>query len=191
MNRSSRHINRTPAVNIHHATRCAERCGIPLNVFITINFTDVGADEGASLAFRKLLNQRFAPWLRRTAPLGKLLAPTYVWSLENTRKTTAAHWLVHLPVEVRGAFSKKLQLWVEDITGKRPLPNTIQVKSIYSIIGLRRYILKGVNPMWANRLGVRSSDQGIINGRRSGFSRNLGPVARKKAGYQPQRARIR
>jgi hypothetical protein len=188
MLKASRHINRTPAVNIHHATRYADRAGLSLNAFVTINFTDIDAGESASLAFRKLLNQRFAPWLRRTAFSSRVLAPTYVWSIENTRGTIAAHWLVHLPADVRAVFLERLPRWLEGITGSTPLSSTIQMKPIYSIIGLRRYILKGVNPVWATRLGVLSSDQGIVNGRRSGFSRNLGPVARAKGGYKPRRA---
>lgn len=188
MIRYSRHINRTPAVNIHHATRYAERVGLPLNTFVTINFTEVAAGETASVAFRTLLNQRFAPWLRRTAFGEKVLAPTYVWSIENTCATIAAHWLVHMPIDLRAAFSGRISRWVEGVTGTKPPPNAVQIKPIYNIIGLRRYILKGVNPVWAGHLGVTASDQGIVNGRRSGFSRNLGPVARAKGGYRPRRA---
>lgn len=191
MSKPSGHINLTPAVNIHHATRYAERAGLPLNTFVTINFTMLGAGGNASPVLRKLLNQRFAPWLRRTASCDHLLAPTYVWSIENTRATVAAHWLVHLPAEIRAAFIERLLRWLGDMTGAPPSPNTVQVKPIYNIVGLRRYILKGVNPVWAKRLGVKSSDQGIVNGRRSGFSRNLGPVARMRGGYRPLRAWVR
>lgn len=40
--RVTHHINRHPAVNIHHATRYSERIGLPLNLFVTINFTCAG-----------------------------------------------------------------------------------------------------------------------------------------------------
>lgn len=185
--RLTRHINRTPAVNIHHATRYAQRSGLPLNTLVTINFTELGVAATASRVFRKFLAQRFSPWLRRTAPVGDGLSPTYVWAIENTSRTVAAHWMVHIPARAKRAFLAKLTGWLEGLVGAEAQPRTIQVKRVYNLIGARRYILKGVNPAWAAHLGVRPFDQGVINGKRSGFSRNLGPVARRAGGYFPRR----
>lgn len=187
MDRQSHHINRVPAVNIHHATRFAEGHGAPLNTFITINFTEVGLAAGASRAFRKLLCQRFAPWLRRSSGARVRTAPTYVWAIENTASTVAAHWLVHLPNGTTKAFVDRLHSWLENLAGTPPLARTVQIKRVYNLIGARRYILKGVSPDWARHLGIRASDQGVVNGKRSGFSRNLGPAARKRGGYVPRR----
>jgi hypothetical protein len=185
--RSSRHINPVPAVNIHHASRFAQRVGHPLNTMVTVNITELEAERQASRLFRKLLTQRFAPWLRRSPTLRARTAPTYVWTLENTAATTAVHWLVHIPKGATRVFAAKLAAWFEGLSGKPPLSRTIQVKKVYNLIGARRYLLKGVNPAWASHLGVRPSDQGVVNGKRSGFSRNLGPAARKAGGYTPQR----
>jgi hypothetical protein len=187
LGRPSRHINRVPAVNIHHATRFAQRRGLPLNTMVTVNFTELDAASHASSLFRRLLAQRFAPWLRRSAATTARPAPTYVWTLENTATTTAAHWLVHIPKGVRRAFTAKLAGWIESLVGSKPQGRTIQIKRVYNLIGARRYVLKGINPAWASHLGVRPSDQGLINGKRSGFSRNLGPTARKAGGYRPGR----
>jgi hypothetical protein len=185
--RATRHINRVPAVNIHHATRYAQRQGLPLNRMVTVNFTELDAAGQASRLFRRMLAQRFAPWLRRSVTTRARLAPTYVWVVESTANTTAAHWLVHIPKGATRAFAAKLSAWFESLTGSRPQARTIQIERVYNLIGARRYVLKGVNPAWANHLGVRPSDQGIVNGKRSGFSRNLGPTARKAGGYVPRR----
>lgn len=185
--RSSRHINRVPAVNIHHATKYAQRQGLPLNRMVTVDFTELGVADRASRLFRQLLAQRFAPWLRRSAPVRAKSAPTYVWALESTAGTTAAHWLVHIPSGATRAFVAKLATWLEALAGNRPQERTIQVKRVYNLVGARHYVLKGINPAWASHLGVRPSDQGIVNGKRSGFSRNLGPAARKAGGYVPRR----
>jgi hypothetical protein len=186
--RQSKHINRTPAVNIHHATRYAERRGLPLNTFVTVNFTELGISSGASRMLRRLLSQRFSPWLRRSAPVRPRPTPTYVWAIENTTSTIAAHWLVHIPNGAKQAFGKKLVSWLRDLAGVEPQPKSIQVKRVYNVIGARRYILKGINPIWAAHLGVRPSNQGLINGKRTGFSRNLGPTARRAGGYAPRRS---
>ena len=180
-------MERVPAVNIHHAARYAQRNDLPLNTMVTVNFTELGAATQASKLFRRLLAQRFAPWLRRSAPVRTRPPPTYVWTLENTATTTAAHWLVHIPKGVERVFAAKLSAWLESLSGNKPQGRTIQIKRVYNLIGARRYVLKGVNPAWAGHLGVRPSDQGVINGKRSGFSRNLGPAARKAGGYKPRR----
>lgn len=189
--RQTRHINRVPAVNIHHATRYAQRCGLPLNTFVTVNFTALGIDAKASSVLRRLLSQRFAPWLRRSAQVKARIVPTYVWTIENTAATVAAHLLMHIPKGAKRAFGERLHSWLEGLSGTRPEPRSLQVKRVYNMIGARRYVLKGVNPVWAAHLGVRPSDQGIVNGKRSGFSRNLGPAARKAGGYSPRRQVVR
>jgi len=185
--RRSRHINRLPAVNVHHASRYSERIGLPLNTFITVNLTALGVAAAASTVFRKLLAQRFAPWLRRGSPQARLISPTYVWSIEAAGNVTAAHWLVHLPESLVSQFAMKLGAWLEGLSGEKVLHETVQMKPIYNLVGIRRYILKGVNPAWAEHLGVKAVDQGIVNGKRSGFSKNLGPTARKAGGYKPKR----
>lgn len=185
--RPTRHINRVPAVNIHHATRFAQRRDLPLNTFVTVNFSELDAGSTASKMLRKLLAQRFAPWLRRSVPIRSRPEPTYVWTLENTSATVAAHLLVHIPKGVSKVFRAKLLDWLEGLSGVRPPPRAVQIKRVYNLVGARRYVLKGINPAWAAHLGVRPSDQGVINGKRSGFSRNLGPTARRAGGYVPRR----
>lgn len=186
----TRHIHRRPAVNIHHATRYSERLGTPLNQFITINFTCAGCEtETAVPLLRKMISQRFAPWLRRTAKLEVEIQPTYVWCMEAAGGQLAAHMLIHLPVPLAAIFSDRLTVWLCGLFGVESLqPGVLHMRAIYNLIGVRRYILKGVDPAWGKHLGVRAFDQGVVVGKRSGFSRNLGPVARKRGGYRPRRA---
>ena len=182
-------IRRYPAVNIHHATRYAERIGLPLNRFVTINFgLTACVPERVSSAFRKLLTERFAPWLRRSAGLKDALPPTYVWTIEAAGGQIALHWLVHVPQQIRSAFDRRLNGWVATLTGRPAEAGAINIKPIHNIVGLKRYVLKGTDPGWAKHLGVRAVPQGIVVGKRSGFSRNLGPAARKRGGYRPRNA---
>jgi hypothetical protein len=187
--RATSFIRRYPAVNIHHATRYAERIGLPLNRFITINFDLTEClPRGASHAFRKLLTQRFAPWLRRSAGIKEQIPPTYVWTIEAAGGQTALHWLVHLPQQIHSAFDRRLSDWLATLTGASIEAGAIKIKPIHNIVGLRRYVLKGTEPVWAKHLGVRPVSQGVVIGKRSGFSRNLGPAARQRGGYRPRRA---
>jgi hypothetical protein len=186
--RVTHHINRRPAVNLHHATRMSLRIGFPLNRMVTINFTKTACKQDrAGHHFRKLLTQRFAPWLRRTASKKSVVPPTYVWTIEAAGKQIAAHWLVHVPTGLSRSFERKLTDWLASVFGE-PEGQAIDVRPIVNLVGAKRYILKGIDPVWADHLKVVAVDQGKVIGKRSGFSKNLGPAARKRAGYRPMRA---
>jgi hypothetical protein len=189
--RRSQHINRYPAVNIHHARRYASIEGVPFNWMVTINFGMSGlAPEQASSMLRKLLAQRFAPWLRRCPDNDNDLKPTYVWSLEAPHGVVSAHLLLHLPRPLSRSFDNRLMGWMESLVGSRVPRRAIDVRPIRSLIGATRYILKGINQSWGPHLGITPVPQGEVVGKRSGFSRNLGPAIRKRMGYRPQRHQI-
>lgn len=186
--RRSQHINRHPAVNIHHARRFTGARGAPLNWMVTINFGLGGVEPNeASYVLQRLLAQRFAPWLRRAAVNDNDLKPTYVWSLEAPHGVVSAHLLMHLPPKLARGFRGRMTGWLKTLAGN-PIPaRAIHVQPIHNEVGLTRYILKGIKPAWADHLEIEPIAQGEIIGKRSGFSRNLGPSARRRAGYKPKR----
>lgn len=187
--RVSRAIHRRPAVNLHHATRYAERLGLPLQLAVTINLTLMGVPPELSvLIFRTILSQRFAPWLRRNSLNRHGVAPTYLWVMESAGGQQAVHWLLHVPPDLMKAFRAKLHSWLSGYSRNGPLTSrAVNIQKVYSVIGFRRYMLKGTDPLWAKHLGVSHVPQGTVIGKRSGFSRNLGPTARKSGGYVPRR----
>jgi hypothetical protein len=163
--------------------------GLPLNLFVTINFQLTGcSDEAVSSTFRRLLAERFAPWLRRTLSARLTCPPTYVWTLEAANSQMALHWLVHVPPRAQPAFKRALSQWLDGLVGDLEA-GAVDVRRLYNLIRARRYALKGINPVWAPNFGVRPVCQGKVYGKRSGFSRNLGPAARKRGGYKPRRPR--
>jgi len=185
--RRSHGINRYPAVNIHHARRCSEKWGVAFNIHVSIHLSQCGfAEDAASEVFQKLISQRFSPWLRRASANDNRLSPTYIWALEAPHGRVGAHWLVHLPPSLLPSFKAKLPDWVRSLGGD-PAPQSIRVGPIARLIGMTRYVLKGISSPWASHLGINPIDQGEIIGKRSGFSRNLGPTARQRHGYKPNR----
>jgi hypothetical protein len=187
--RISHFINRRPAVNIHHATRYSERIGLPLNRFITINFSLAGCSpQQAVPLLQKMITQRFAPWLRRTASTAVEIPPTYVWCMEASGGTLAAHIVLHMPDALMAEFERRLRRWLCGLFGTDRLePSVLQIQRVPNLIGLKRYILKGVDPAWGAHLAVNPVPQGLVIGKRSGFSKNLGPAARTRGGYRPRR----
>jgi hypothetical protein len=185
--RASHFINRRPAVNIHHATKYADKIGVPLNRFITINFTLADCPrELAARLLQKMISQRFAPWLRRTASVKIPL--TYVWTLEAAGGQMAAHLLVHIPKPLMTEFEARLRQWLCGLFGVEEIDSSVlHIRDVDNLVGAKRYLLKGIDPVWADHLAVRPVAQGMVIGKRSGFSRNLGPAARKRGGYKPRR----
>ena len=186
--RTTQWINRKPAANLHHATRYAERINLPLNTFVTINLTELGIDTtSSSEAFQKVIGERFAPWLRRTADNITSVPPTYVWTLEAANENHAVHWVVHIPKNIERHFRQALERWVAELASGAPSPQALKVLPVYNIPRLKGYILKGTEPHYARLIGINPVDQGTVYGKRSGFSRNLGPSVRKRNGYRPRR----
>jgi hypothetical protein len=191
--RVSQHINRKPASNIYHAIRIAEAIGASLNTYVTINFTETDcAPETASFRWQRLRRHFFAPWARRPPRRLKRRADkcAYVWTLENSG-ALALHWLVHIPPDRLTEFKSCLPAWLANV-GARPLhTSTIDINDKpYSMRGLGRYILKGINPVYAPTLGIEHRPQGLVHGQRSGFSRSLGPsvkAALREVGRYPRR----
>lgn len=114
--------------------------------------------------------------------------PTYVWCLEAAGGQLAAHILFHLPKELAESFEHRIRQWLLGLIGTSSIdPAVVHIRPIYNLIGARRYALKGVNPAWGKHLGVTPVSQGAVVGKRSGFSRNLGPTARARGGYRARR----
>jgi len=186
--RSTAQIGRKPAANIHHATRLADKIGCPLNQFITINYSKTDCrDDQATASFRLLLSSWFARWLRRHPKNTRACQPTYVYAFEAAGGQIAVHWLVHIPRGLIREFWRKVSEWVQITTGSVVNSGTVKHRRINKIVGLKRYILKGMDPHFARAWKIRPSAQGVIIGRRSGFSRNLGPTARQALSYKPKR----
>jgi len=203
-------ISRGSAMRLHHAWRFLEVAnggthsgevlaeasrvlGVTLNQFVTINYgnTASGIDR-----FDELRRDRFLPWLRRhAATLGRQVAPTYVWVRENVN-SLHVHWAVHIPIELVAEFLHLLPRWIssldERVEGRKGRSASyppaslavVKVKPVINSTGLRHYFLKGIDPKWQAQYGVRAVSQGVVHKRRSGYSRNLCPSARRKAGYK-------
>jgi hypothetical protein len=167
----TQHIRRRQATNFAPALRHAARIGRPLNRFVTINFSLLGLSfETASERFGALRNNYFCPWYRRAGP--KNMPPeqaAFVWVIENTGHT-AAHWLVYIPAARLEEFAAKLAKWLAKVTGAPIVDGVIDIKDAYNPYGARLYMLKGIDPACASRYAINPVPQGLIKGKRLGYS---------------------
>jgi hypothetical protein len=187
--RRSQQIGRKPAANIWHAFNMAEDRGLPLSALVTLNFSHTACvPDAVSAQFRTLLNRHFAPWWRRPSQKGQTHnrpGPyAWVWVLEHGGGHLAVHWVLHLPKARWTDFARRLPIWFEAVSGGITNENALDLKAAYNPAGLRKYMLKGADPAYASFCKIDYHAQGEVVGRRSDFSRSLGPTARQRAKYR-------
>jgi hypothetical protein len=185
--RISHIINRKPGAHLLNAINLAQRIGRKLNHFVTLNFDHTDCPpEAASRQFEKLRDNYFGPWLRRDGPQPPT-PPTFVWSIEN-EGACAAHWLVHIPDGRLADFKRRLPAWLNAVAGEVRCPSAIHTRDAPTPGGAGKYMVKAIDPVYAPLYGIRHVPQGVVHGKRSGFSRCLGPSVRRRmqqAGEMP------
>jgi hypothetical protein len=155
--RCTYHIDWRQAQNlreaIHYADKRLVELGRPVNTFVTINFGHIACSpEVVSTAFEKLRENHFVRWLR----YGTSDVSYYVWVIENSGGNTHVHWVLHLPKSLRRTFHTKLAEWVARAAGTITCrESAVNIKRVTNLRGLGRYLLKGMDPRYAARCGVR------------------------------------
>jgi hypothetical protein len=178
------HAIKQPTVaSVLNGTNFAAQSGRPLNTLVTLNFWQSACPEHEeSNAFARLRDLRFTPFMGRPQKrLGmEAVQPTYVWSLENP-SGVHGHWLVHIPEERRALFSQKLPGWFAEVTGGNVAEGALHIEEVYNPVGLVKYMLKGMDEVWAKTYKIAPEEQGPVVGKRAGTSRNIGKTARARA----------
>lgn len=119
--------------------------------------------------------------------------PTFVWVIENAGGCLNVHWLVHLPQGRIQDFETRLSLWLDRVSGPVDSDEAIQIKRARTPKGAVKYMVKGMDPIYAPLYRIDASEQGLVHGNRSNFSRCLGPAVRKRMqaeGRMPPTRRI-
>ena len=114
--------------------------------------------EHVSAAFERLRDNHLGRWLRceEAAPA------YYVWVIENKGGDRHVHWAVHVPQSLRKAFGTKLPNWLARVAGTITCrESAINIKPVPNLRGLGLYFLKGIDPRYAARYGVKHVPQGL------------------------------
>lgn len=174
--RKSSFIRRQQATYSRPAILLAEKKKVPLNFLVTLNFTDTEIDEmDASGAFSEI-RARFKRWAKKPPKKDKIesFETAFIWVLENTG-ATAAHWLVHIPDGRLSAFQRRLLIWLKKEAGEIQSSSAVDVRPAYNPHGARKYMLKGIDPSYSALYRIEHKPQGLVYGKRFGFSQNIGP----------------
>jgi len=190
---STGYIPRRSAENIFHAVRFAEYQQRPLNTFITVNLGDLGIPaEIASKEFAQIRGATRRRWNRHRdkydPSLGKF---DFVVAHENPGGDCPhAHWMAHVPKKYQTRFAAALEASLKRFIDVDDLGTALVIKPIETPGTLAKYILKGVDPYYAEYFYMdQATDQGPVLGRRVATSRSLAKSARLKAGWVRKRRR--
>lgn len=197
----SQEVGFKAAQTLYYAERQAQRIDRDLTASITINLSLLGiAPKISAERFAFLRNQRFAPWTRRP-PRGQgmpPIEPTYAYGFENSRNgvpflnldgphNVHVHWAVHIPPARWNDFEYHLRRWIDELAGTDTwAENALVLRKITRPGATASYPIKGASPSTAAHFGKGADHayQGVIYGRRTGTSRNIGPAARRNLDKQ-------
>jgi len=172
------------------AAEHATAIGLPLNRMVTIHWESAGVP----LSAMPRATGRFTDMLAKA--LARQGAKTsWVWVHEGgPEKGGHCHLLAHVPADLVQMVTRAQRGWISRITGKPYLARVIRSTPIGRRLGLEdgnpplhaanldaalRYIVKGASPESASQFGLtRLEPGGLILGKRSGTSQNIGPKAR-------------
>ena len=178
------------------AWQFSRHIGLGLNRSITIHFGRLGVGDSDSgrcvAAYLKILNDRLAK-------MGGQFAA--VWVRENGEgKGSHVHIFAHIPAHCWPTIRNRQAVWLRKATGKQMKAGALRSRKIrgqsdqwpsnalYLANGdnVVRYLVKGVSNDVAAFLGLsRAQYGGVIIGKRSGTTQNIGRSAWAKAGWLP------
>jgi hypothetical protein len=114
--------------------------------------------------------------------------PTYVWVLERPNPACTPHiqFLINIPRQNKSGLEKALRDWLSSKLSFQLGKKAIKFELIDNIVGAKMYILKGMDPLFADIFKIEYECQGIINGKRAGYTNNIGPHIKRKLSAEGQ-----
>jgi len=182
-------IGRRAAENALHAIRYAGLTGRPINTHVTISFIALGVhDDEAGAIFRRLQVSLSRWWRYQRKDKGRGIgAPVGVYAHANPAGSRHVHWLLHLPEDIHEDFVAAAKKRLGKIAGLHDIGDALHVQQVIQVGGVAKYILRGIEPAYAEYLHIRAADEGTVACRRTGTTRIIGKTARKLAGWNRKR----
>ena len=189
--RRSHFIRREQATNSLPAILTACEIGLPLNTFVTVNFRHLGYDGENAYILNSKIKKWVQDWLRRPKRSMRFKSTplTMIWVIEN-RNHAGVHWALHLPHGSKKHFKVGLKNFLEREFGNLVNNKTVKIKPVYRILGLRKYMLKGLQDVYGPLYRINTSDQGLVVGKRFGFTQNIGPSKIKSLDIKRRRSSL-
>lgn len=171
------------ALNVLHAIRYARDIGRPINAHVTISLIALGIDDDAAGAFFQKLQISVARWWRyqrlsKGQDIGSL---TTVYCHANPGGSRHVDILMHLPDTIWAGFKAMLDKRLCKLAGLDDVGDAIHLQAAPTPGSLAKYLLRGIDPAYANYLHLQAENEGQVACRRTGTSRIVGRAARQTA----------
>jgi hypothetical protein len=165
---------------ILRAGRHAWRLERGFNRFVVITFHCPLNDELKPHRQFRAIRTKAASWLyyKRRERFMDPLTDVRTW--EHVGDRYHVNWALHVPSGYEAEFEEKLPIWIEKVLGAEMADETYQVREVYHLNGLLKYMLKGTQGGHAHRFGIRPTPQGEVWGRRAVAANCLGRAARAR-----------
>ncbi|MFN3727709.1 MAG: hypothetical protein ACK4SZ_15555 [Allosphingosinicella sp.] len=185
-------IGRRVAENALHAIRYAGLTGRPINAHITISFIALGIhDDEAGAVFRKLQISLARWWRYQRWDKGRDIGPTVgIYAHANPAGSRHVHWLMHLPHDLSDDFIAAVNKRLCKLAGLDDIGDALHVQAVARPGGVAKYVLRGIDPAYAEYLHIRAANEGTVSCRRTGTTRSIGKAARKLAGWNRKKNTI-
>ena len=183
-NRQRRYIGRKTAENAFHGRRFMEQAGESFTHLITVNWSlstkSVDYVSRLHVVFREKLlrSSRYHRGKTNGRPM------LYLEVVENPDDQFHSHIAVSIETAEEGWLSTSVNKFVKGAIGEEPPNDMIDIRPIYAPGSMFKYLMKGVSPVYADYFHMRTSEQGLLPGRRVSMSRRMGPTARRRAGWR-------
>lgn len=193
------YIGRKAATTILHSARTARSIGRPFTHFLTLRLWEIGSTPDSVSSDFAQIRHWFRRWSDRAATRkGSLVQPsngaaTHIYAIEtngsiDTAEYPHVHWVVHLKDANEERFFNALSTrLVKQFQLNDNLPQgVLDWKKVNNAEGIKLYLVKAMDPLYADMWKVEHKDGGRVKGRRADASRNLGPRVWKplKAEYK-------
>jgi len=170
--------------------------GRPLNYLITIQFKIAGLGPLEAQSARSHYLKLCGDWLQRVAKTELV----YIYMFENERRGGLhVHILLHVPLAKRRQFRDRQPSWLkasgipyddQKVLDCRPIRGSTDVypwRYLHNLRNIIGYLLKGAHPEVCAKLGINSEYQGIVVGKRTGYSQSRGRGVRPKTSPSAQK----
>lgn len=190
----SSHIGRRAAENALHGIRFAAEVERPINLSVCINFETLGVgEEEAGRMFRAVRTNIVRWWKYQRVGKGRPVGEVFDYHAHaNPRGSRHVHWQIHVPDFLEQEFREAVESRLRSQVQRSDLRDALHFKAIGNPGSHAKYVLRGIEPEYADYLFIRPSNEGTVTGRRTGVGRALSKAARKRAGWQRKgRSRVR
>lgn len=169
------YITKQQGDNLKRASVFASHYGMELNTFVTVHWANAGM-AGNYRTKRQKLFELLSKWFSRR---GSVWSAIWVTESGNLSKEVHVHLACHVPNHVPLRDLRKYLLSVLKADDNAVL----DIRPIYDVVGLRRYMLKGCDPSLYAYFQIpeeHQHTQGVVWGKRCGCSKSIDAQARSE-----------